>query len=249
MTAPGPIGPVPWIGWRKVAWRLRLIWDPIEAEAHIAIYAMTRRGKSYFIRHVILPLCGTCRVVIIDAKGHDRIWEDIPAVAELPENLAEGGAGPAGAWWRVVANTDEDPSGAVTIVEKILRRAAREGHVVVIIDEGLDLEGVSKAVDKLLTKGGSHGVSVVISATSAEYTPPQMRRQCGIVLIGQLAGRDAHESAARIASLDPKTMIPVMAAIPRRAFLYADRTGDTGDGDEIPVPMLAITQAPAAGDG
>jgi hypothetical protein len=237
------IGPVPYIDWRQVAYRLRLIWDPLEAAAHIAIYALTRTGKSYFIRHVILPLCGTCRVIIIDAKGHDQIWEGVGReVAELPDNLSTGGSGPCGAWWRVVANTSEDPDSAIALVERVLRRAAREGHIVVIIDEGLDLAGVQKAVDKLLTQGGSHGVSVVISATSAQYTPPQMRRQWGILLVGQLQGTPAHEDAAEIAAL-PRAMVPVIAAIPRRAFLYVDRANDP---DEGPFPMLAITQAPAA---
>jgi hypothetical protein len=235
---------VPYVDWRKVAYRLRLTWDPVESAAHIAIYALTRTGKSHFIRTVILPLCGTCRVIIIDAKGHDKVWRGVGReVTELPEDLSIGGGGPACAWWRVVANTSEDPAGAIRIVENVLRRAAREGHVVVIIDEGLDLGGVGKAVDRLLTQGGSHGVSVVISATSAQYTPPQMKRQWGILLVGQLQGTKAHEDIADIASLDKRVMVPVIGAIPRRMFLYVDRAGD---GADVPVPMLAITEAPAA---
>jgi hypothetical protein len=236
---------VPYVPWRQVAYRLRLIWDPLEAAAHIAIYAMTRSGKSYLIKTVILPLCSSSRVIIIDAKGHDKEWRDVGRlVEELPEDLCIDGGGPSGAWWRIVANTSEDPEGAVKLVEKILRRAAREGHVVVIIDEGLDLEGVKAAVDRLLTQGGSHGVSVVISATSAQYTPAQMRRQWGILLVGQLQGTAAHEDAARIAGLEPRTeWARVIGSIPRRTFLYVDRAGD---GDQIPVPMLAVTQAPAA---
>lgn len=246
MTAPAveSIGIVPYADWRKVAYRLRQIWDPLEAAAHIAIYALTRTGKSHFIRTVILPLCGTSRVIIIDAKGHDRIWHGIGReVSELPDDLSIGGTGPCGAWWRVIANTSEDPAGAVALVERVLNRAAREGHVVVIIDEGLDLEGVQKAVNKLLTQGGSHGVSVVISATSAQFTPAQMRRQWGILLVGQLQGTKAHEDIADIAALDPKTMVPVIGAIPRRTFLYVDRAGD---GRDVPLPMLALTSAPPA---
>jgi hypothetical protein len=241
-----PIGPVPAVSWRKIAYRLRQVWDPTETGAHIAIYGATRNGKTYLITRLILPLCHWSRVLIIDAKGHDKVWRGIGLeVAELPADLRGGGGGPCGLWWRLVANTDEDPDGATAAVAAALRRVAREGRFVVIIDEGLDLAGVRSAVNKLLTKGGSHGVSVVISATSTEHAPEQMHRQWAIMLAGQMPDARSHERVAEIAAMEPRAaMRRVIGRIPRQTFLYVDRAGEVG-GQDVPVPMLGLTQAPA----
>lgn len=252
MTQAAADGPVPGTGWQRIAWRLREVWDPVEAVAHIAIYAMTRTGKTHLITHVILPLCAAARVVIIDAKGHDRAWRDVGReVPELPADLSRGGGGPAGMWWRLVVNTTQDPDGAERTMRAALRRIALEGHTVVIIDEGLDLEGVRKEVGRLLTQGGSHGVSVVISATSTEFAPPQMHRQWGVMLAGQMPDGRSHERIAEIAAMpNPAVMKRVIGGIPRRTFLYVDRAGEIpplpgeDPGPPVPVPAMAFFTAP-----
>jgi hypothetical protein len=134
------------------------------------------------------------------------------------------------------------------MVRAALRRIAREGHCVVIVDEGLDLAGVRAEVNRLLTQGGSHGVSVVISATSTEFAPAQMHRQWVAMLTGQMPDSRSHKRITEIAALpEPAAMRRMIAAIPRRTFLYVDRAGDVDEDDDgqeyapCPVPMLALT--------
>lgn len=246
MTAPATAVDVPWVHWRKVAHRLRQVWDPVQIGAHIAIYSKTRTGKSYLIVHVLLPLLAPARVIIFDAKGHDKVWRGIGReVTELPDDLTRGGGGPCGTWWRLVVNSDEDPDGAVRVMAAAFRRIAREGHVVVIIDEGLDLAGVREAVHKLLTKGGSHGVSVVICATSPQYAPPHMHRQWVAMLVGQMPDEWSHDRLAKVTGLPRnKELVRAIASVPRRAFLYVDLAGDVTVDDPAPVPVLAMLRAP-----
>ena len=229
-------GPVPPIDVGQVMQRKREVLEP-NTGGSIAIYSKSGAGKSHFIIAVILPLCEGSVVVIIDPKGDDQVWEGIGlAVTRLPADLSHGGGGPRGTWWRLVPDPDATDAQWQEAAQAALQQIAEVGYAVVILDEGLALEGVRREVGELLTRGRSRAVSVVIAAQDSHYAPSQMHRQWKVLIAGQLQDQAAQGRLLEIASLPPR-LLGVMQTIPQGTFLYLDRV----DGS----PMLALTRAPA----
>jgi hypothetical protein len=218
--------------------RMRQVLDP-DGGSHVAVYARTGTGKTHLIVRMVLPMCHLSRVVIIDVKGDDRVWRGIGAeVDRLPADLSQGGGGPAGMWWRLVADATRDPDQAGRVMRAALTQIAAEGHCVVILDEGLALAGVKDLVNQLLSRGRARGISVVIASPEAVNAPTSMHRQWTVMFVGLNQDDDTQDRIVKIGSLGRVPGIrTLLGEIPPRTFLYVDRAAGA--------PMLGLVEAPS----
>ena len=182
---------------------------------------MSRSGKSYFIRHGILPIYGMSRIVVLDVKpGGERTWNGWGnPVTELYPRF---GIGPDGTPRYHLFIRDKASA------ESFLKMISAEGSCVVVIDDSRRITanapdfGLSPYVDQLLTIGAAIGVTVIICTNSTVWATSSLRDQCGINWIGQIANEDERRKILRYTGLD-KELLPLIGTLPPRRFLYSDR--------------------------
>lgn len=231
---------VPDIEWERVAGRIQRHWDPLASNPHKAIFAQSRGGKSYMIRHGLLRLVPFARVVVIDVKpGGDPTWNGWGAnVTELDPGFGDNGNGDAFYRIRLLPGDEGE-----TQVRRILDQLAAEGECVIVMDDARKVtDGRSPGlkcgmvVDHLLLEGAALGISVILGANSATWAVSGLRDQCSTILLGHL-GSAARDDAAKLAGLDKAARAELDTIAPKQ-FLYVD-----GHDGEL---MLARTALMAA---
>lgn len=120
-------------------------------------------------------MCESDRVLIIDAKGDDPVWEryGLP-VGEIPADPASGSA--RDFWYRLVA--DRDPKTARAQIARALDTVAAEGHFVVVVDEVRALTdtrppalGLRAELDQISVLGGSRNISLIAGTQETQWMP------------------------------------------------------------------------------
>lgn len=225
---------IPTVPFPRVSQRIAARCDPFEYNPHQGWFGMSRSGKSYMIRHGILPIFGMSRIVVMDVKpGGERTWQ---GYGNEIDELAPGfGVGPDGTpHYHMLVRSKRQ-------AEKFLKMISAEGSCVIVIDDSRKITAnhpdyaLSGYVDQLLTIGAAIGITVIICANSTVWSTSSLRDQCGINWIGQIANEDERKRFLRFAGL-PKELLPTLNALPPRHFLYSDRY----DGES----RLAITALP-----
>lgn len=230
---------VPEIPWPNVAGRIQRHWSPLEANPHIAIFAKSRSGKSYFIRRGLLPLVPLARVVVIDIKhGGDPEWngwgEDVTELA--PGFAGNDVTGDAFYRLKLLPGPEGGPQ-----VRRALDQIAAEGECIVVMDDALKVTDRQEPglkcgppVNHMLQESASLGVTLILGAHSAKWAVSGLKDQCSTMIAGHL-GAAARDDVARLIGLD-KAERPLLDRIAPRRFLYTD----THDGEL----MLALTGLP-----
>jgi hypothetical protein len=219
---------IPDVDFRKVQTRIDETWDPYERNPHIVAFGQTGTGKSYLIRHGILPLRPLARKLVIDVKGiHNRTWDGYGTpVSELPPAFSGDGTGLVRAEYRLIVETDKDD--ARTQVGAVIRQILSEGHCIVVIDESkriVDREqlGLKSAIEELIQVGREAGISVIVGAQTTALGSAALKDQPGFVLIGHVPQKS--RELAEIIGGGPE-LVNVIRRIKNRHFLYYDPWDD-----------------------
>lgn len=227
---------VPAVPFDKVRARINRLWDPSERNPHHAIFAPSGGGKSYLIRHAILPIRAHARTVIVDVKAdRDDTWKGFGApVTELPRGFAGEGDGPAGMRYRLIVGRSD----AKRQVREALEQILYEGHCVVVIDEARSVTdreqiGAGSIVERLVLEGRALGVSVILGAQSTAWAVSALKDQPAALWIGRMRHAAQVKSLAEIAGYGSE-LEPVIKGIKPRHFLYADAWEDD--------PIIGITK-------
>jgi hypothetical protein len=222
---------VPNIPFNRIAQRIAAHSDPWEHNPHQGFLAMSRSGKSFMIRHGILPIAAMSRIVVMDVKpGGAKTWNDYGnTVTELKPGFGIGENGTP--FYHMLISSKAQ-------VERFIDIIAIEGSCLVVFDDSRKITAntpdyaLASHVDQLLTIGAEIGLTIIICANSTVWATSGLRDQCGINWIGQMANEVERRKFIRQAGL-PDTIMPMLGSLPPRHFLYSDRY----DGDL----RLAIT--------
>lgn len=219
---------IPTIDFRRVQTRIDNTWDPNERNPHFIVISKTGTGKSFLIRHGILPLRPLARTVVIDVKGiHNQTWRGYgTTVTELSPAFFGEGTGLARAAYRLIVEPDKNDAKAQ--IGKALRLILNEGHCIVVIDESKRIVdpgqlGLKSAIEELIQVGREAGISVIVGAQNTKLGSAALIDQPGYVLIGQLPHK-ARELAEIIGG--DKELISIIRKIKNRQFLYYDAWDD-----------------------
>jgi hypothetical protein len=216
---------VPTIPFSRIKQRVSKYADPFTYNPHQAFYAQSRSGKSFMIRHGILPIYGASRIVVMDVKpGGERTWNGYGnPVTELSPGF---GIGPDGTPHYHLLLRDKASA------ERFLKMIAAEGSCVVVIDDSRRVTasapdwGLSGYVDNLMTIGAAYGVTVLICANSTVWSTSSLRDQTGINWIGRVTNEDERKKIIRYTG-NTKELNSILASLPPRHFLYSDNySGD-----------------------
>lgn len=236
MTATAPPPVIQRVPLAKVQGRLSAVWRPRLAPHHVII-GENGSGKTGLITRGIMPLCAYDRVLIIDVKGDDPMWQGYGAPIErVTPGFCNSGEGPGRNWYRLVVDM-ADRAAAKRAVAEALDLALDEGHLILIVDETraiTDREelNLGAKLEAALLRGRSRGLSAVLAAQATEYMVPSLRNQWAMSWLGSLKDDEVIKRTLKIVGL-PMAYLPLVRDIQRRDWLYRDK--------EIPGPIMGIT--------
>lgn len=235
-----PVLDIPQMSWDVVKSRVNQYWQAREAP-HISIMAQTRAGKSYLVRHGLLPLCRHDRVLFVDVKGNDRTINGLGRpVRRIPTKLHRvrqlwRGEQPEDNWFRLVVFDDpRRPDIARNQVEDAFMRVRDDGDWVVVLDElraitdpqapGLHLKNW---YEYFVLRGGSNGIATISCSQEPRWCPGSFYTQSNFYFFSRLEDEATHKRLAEVGST--KAILPHIQTIPRRHFLYMDNMDDDGE--------------------
>lgn len=230
---------IPTVPFELIAKRIKRYWRPLEYNPHKGLFAPTRSGKSYLIRHGLLSIVPNARVVLIDVKpGGEPTWNGWGnQVTELSPGFGRGSDGTFNYRVMLLPGHEQGKDQIKRILEMILA----EGETIVVMDDSRKITahtpqlGFSTHVDELITDGAGIGITVILAANSTVWSTPTLRDGCGMYLMGHASNEDQRNLYSKIIGL-PKEQREVFSKLPHRHFLYSDQY----DGDL----KLAITSLP-----
>lgn len=207
-------------------------WRPKTGQAHILVLAANGHGKTGLTTRLIYPLCNCERTLAIDVKGDDDMLTGYGTpVRRVTPGMLDGGDGPAGTWWRLVVDPDNDRAGAIRRVREAFTVAANEGHMIVNIDETRAVTekdpdlSLKAELGKMVLRGRSRYLRVIAAAQSTDYLADTVRNQWAVAFIGALRDDNAIERTLRLTGLwgEKYVYMPVIRDMPPRTWLYVDR--------------------------
>lgn len=215
-----------------IARRIGRCWDPFKRNSHMGFLSPSGNGKSYLIRHGILPISPGARTVVIDVKpgGDWKAWGKVGSGewGNDVEYLRTGfGTGPNGtANYRLLVKTDTED--AKEQVKSVLELISAEGECTLVMDDSKKVTavggpnlGLSKIVDDILSGGRSQGITAILAANSNTWATSSLRDGCAVYFTGNMTNIDTRDKFANIIGL-PRNSREVISSLPNRRFLYSD---------------------------
>ena len=197
---------IPQVDWLTIRGRINRYWEAREAP-HISIMAQTRAGKTYLVRHGLLPLTKWDRVLILDFKGDDPTMRGLGRpVREIPGKLRSlaqltRDKEPGENWFRLVAHKNFDE--ARDQIGTALERVYDEGDWVVVTDElraltdtqppGLRLRWLW---ERMILRGGSRGLATVNLSQEPRWCPGSFYTQSNFYFFSRLEDEATHKRIA-----------------------------------------------------
>lgn len=219
---------IPSLDFASVANRLRRYWIPSEYNPHIGLIGSSRSGKSYLIRHGILPIADGARIVVIDVKpGGSRTWAgwgDTETRIEKGFFLNADG----NAHYRMILRPGDTSK---TEIRRVLNLIANEGDCIVVIDDVPRITantpnlGLSGEVNQLVTLGAESNITVILGGNSQVDTPSSLRNQCGRYFYGHMQNQETIKKVSGYINL-PMECITAISSLHDHRFLYADQYSD-----------------------
>lgn len=208
-----------------------------EETGHISIIGLTGSGKSYLVRHGILPLVKWDRVLILDMKGDDRTLRGLgKPVKQLPtwqrslrQMIMQDE--PMGNWYRLKVFDNIDH--AQLQVHEALSRIWREGEWILVVDEvralidtpsngwGLNM---GNWWNRIMMRGRSRGIGVINNTQEPAWVKSLFYTQASFTAIGKIEDVRAHKRIGEIGA--HPGMIPHLPTIKNRRFLFTDNLED-----------------------
>lgn len=241
MTAPRLVRPssddllIPDVDWRAILDRVDRLWVP-EDNPHHSIIGLTGAGKSYLMRHGLLPLVQYDRVLILDVKGDDptlkglgKPVKQIPTFTRTARELLQEQR-PMDNWYRLVIS-DHLPT-AQAQVARALGQVWREKNWIVVVDElralidsparsGLGFAGVW---GKFMRLGRSKRICMINMTQEPSWVPSAFYTQPSFLWLGRIEDERAHKRIAEIGS--SRALFPHLARTRKRSWLYTDDLED-----------------------
>lgn len=215
--------------WESVRARLNRLWIARSAPHH-SIMGQTRSGKTYLYTMGILQLAKWDRVLIIDVKGDDPSLQIGKPVRRLPGKLA--GAKkivqedrPYENWFRLVTYPDWED--AHEQVGEAYERVFSDGEWIVVSDElraivdprppGINLR---PQWERFRLRGGSRGIAMLDATQEPRWVPGSFYTQSSFFWYSRIEDESAQKRLSEIGS--SKALMPHLARIPKRRWLYMD---------------------------
>lgn len=216
---------IPDVNFKLVQNRINKLWDPFERNPMIAVFGYTGSGKSYLIRHGILPIRKAARTVVIDIKSaRGKTWNGYGTIVrELPKAFNGDGTGEYNqSQYRLVAYSDKDD--AKSQIKRALAQIRNEGHCIIVIDDSRKVTereqlNLGSDVEDLILTGRELGISIVLGAQSPTWAVSAIKDQPGAFFLGSvpMKAKELSEIAGRGTDL-----IPTLRTIKARSFVYVD---------------------------
>lgn len=221
--------------WSMVRGRVNAHWDARECPHH-TIMGQTRSGKSYLIRHGILPLCHYDRVLILDAKGNDPTLTGLGRPVDRIPNKGMRGIRqmvrdkkPRDNWYRLMIVRGYDAGHDQ--VGEALERVYNEGDWIVVVDELRHLVdsrypgiGLRNEWEELMLRGGSRGVAMINASQEPKWLPSSYYTQGSFYWISRIEDESVQKRIAEIGS--SRALMPHLQAIPKRRWIAMDNLED-----------------------
>jgi hypothetical protein len=217
--------PIPRIPITSVQARIDRFWNPAERGVHHVLIGPSGSGKSYLIRHGILPVRPHARVVVIDTKGGtDPVWNGYTPVAELPAAFGSerDGGGPHGLLYRLVV----DPADARRQVRRALDQVRTEAHAVLVVDdlrsvvEGEQI-GARSALERVILETRSSGVTALLGSQDASWLPTSVKSQPAVLWIARQRNLKVARELADLSGWGKGLAGPI-TQIPPRSWIVTD---------------------------
>lgn len=233
---------------RRIPWRQHQAWldHNWHPGQHISIIAPTGGGKSYLIRHGLLPNWSDYRVLLIDVKGDDPTYagfgQVVSAVPEHERNNQPPQDRRERVYRLVVPEWDWQPGKrdtaglekARTVAGHALSQTYRQGKWVVVLDEtralsdsttafGLGLRGL---LENDWQRGRSREITVIAGTQAPRYVPSSFYDMPSVLYIGRILDGRARERLSEIGG-DTKAIEAVIPNLRRYEWLVVER--DTGN--------------------
>lgn len=239
---------IPTVPWPVIRSRLARMWTVRDAPHH-SVIGQTRSGKTFLARHGILDTCLYDRVLFIDAKGDDPTSDGLGhTVHRMPsktkrmttrmikEDQRMFGPRPADSrskarsnWFRLVTSDQWDR--AIPQVRDALEQVYAEGNWIIVTDElryltdkrqpGLGLEAYW---NQIIFRGGSRGIGMVSLTQEPRWVPGAFYTQSSFYWFSRIEDEAAQKRISEVGS--SRSLLPVLARIPRRWWIYTDNLED-----------------------
>lgn len=225
---------IPDMPWEAVRSRVHEYWEAREAPHH-TVMGQTRSGKSFLVRHGILPLCKLDKVLIIDAKGNDKTLEGLGRpVTAIPrwqrtvrQMIRE--ERPGDNWFRLIVQRGQ--SAGHDQVGEAIEQVYQEGDWIVVVDElrhlvdreypGLNLK---PQWEELMLRGGSRGISLINLSQEPKWLPSSYYTQASFYWISRIEDEAVQKRVTEIGS--SRALLPHLQTVPKRRWLYMDNLED-----------------------
>jgi hypothetical protein len=225
---------IPEIDITTVQGRVNRLWNKRTAVHHIVV-AENGSGKTFLITRGILPLCAEDRVLILDVKGDDEVWENYgEPIYEMEYGLCNTGNGPSNNWYRLVVDPITEKEQARKTVKRALQIVQDEGYWIIVVDESraiTDLKELNLRADleSTLNRGRSRSIQAILGAQSIDYMIGGIRNQWAFGWIGSLRDEVQIKRVLQIVGLPhsgKESLIQTVNNNPKRRWLYVDKESD-----------------------
>lgn len=185
------------VDWAELGPHIANKWEQGE---HITAIAKTGGGKSYLIRHGLMPMCRNDRICVIDCKGDDPTWRGFGTdVTALPRYRVRQGP----EHYRLLVHDDRADGRAQ--VHAAMERMYKQKEWIIVLDEtravydstdpGLGLRG---QVERLWLRGRSRELTVIAGTQAPTWVPSSMYSQASHLFIGRILDRRARQRLREI---------------------------------------------------
>ena len=214
---------IPFIEPERVAARIQhRIMRPPAVNPHIGIMGRSGTGKDHVSRWLLETIRPMERTIVLDINypDGDQVWDGWGNdVSQLPGHLED-------LRYRVIVPMGSDGRANA---EQVLEYAYRVRNVILVLSDighitehqdsrrGMGLGGL---VNRLMSEGRKHRVSVMALSTSASWAESGFKDQPAAFLLGQTTG-EMTERFAKIARL-PRDAKIALETLPPREFVYID---------------------------
>lgn len=225
---------IPDLGWDRVVARLNRLWI-VKKASHHSLMGQTRSGKSYLVSKGLLPkLAKWDRVLIVDVKGDDPSLQIGRPVRRIPSKLASVRRmveedKPYQNWFRLV--TYDDWQDAHEQVGEAYERVFNDGEWLIYHDElraivdprppGINLR---PEWERFRLRGGSKGIGLIDATQEPRWVPGSFYSQSSFFWFSRIEDEVSQKRLSEIGS--SRALMPHLAGIPKRRWLYMDNEED-----------------------
>lgn len=225
---------IPVVPWESAQKKIRKVWVPKDRPHH-SIIGLTGSGKSFLVRHGIMPMVKFDHVCIVDVKGDDPTLEGLgKPVKKLPSDeriswkrVFEGKREPEPErhWYRLMV--PDDRNAAREMVSTALQKCYKEGNWIIYLDETRHLTDrrapfldLTPQLEHIWMKGRSRRVCIVACSQEPRWLPGSFYSQASFAWIGRVRDERMQQRLTEVGGMTRK-MLPQIASIKPHEWVVA----------------------------